>query len=92
MKNADDFLQMLMDFVLDDKDLRRNVKVRLDQILIHTNNFDHHLDLIRNILNNLRNANLKIDLDKSLFLMNHIKYLGWVISPLGMVVYQLNIV
>lgn len=82
MKNSEDFLQMLLDDVLINSD-KRFVKNYQGEILIHTTNFDHQIQLLSEILREIREANLRIDPDESVFAVNHVKFLGWIISSLG---------
>lgn len=82
MKNAEDFLQMLMDDVLVNAD-KKYVKNLQGEILIHTTNFDHHVKLLVEVLRELHEANLKVDAEESVFAVSHVKFLGWIISSLG---------
>lgn len=82
LKNAEDFLQMLLDDVLLNAD-KRFVKNYQAEILIHTTNFDHQLLLLGEVLREIDEANLKIDPEESLFVVDHVKFLGWIISSLG---------
>ena len=86
MKNAENYLQALMDNVLMHVD-KNYVKCYQGQILVHTTNFDHHFSLLKTILKELKFANLKIDIEESCFLTNHLKFQGYQISPLGVLIH-----
>lgn len=82
LKNADDFLAMLMDDVLLNID-KKYVKCHRGEILVHTTNFEHQLTLLSEVLHELEEANLKIDPEETIFAVEHVKFLGWIISSLG---------
>lgn len=82
MKNAQSYLQMLMENVLEGVD-KNYVKIYLDQILVHSSGFDAHLIALNKVLSRIKSANLKVDLDESKFLMKSIKYIGFEIKAEG---------
>ena len=82
LRNSEDFLQMLMDDVLINTD-KKYVKNWQDSILIHTTNFNHHTNLLAEVLRELNDANLKVDPEESVFAVSHVKFLGWIICSLG---------
>ena len=89
LKNSEDFLQMLMDDVLLNAD-KKYVKNFGGEILIATTNFDHQISLLAEVLRELKDANLKIDPEESVFAVPHCKFLGWIISSLGEYARQRN--
>lgn len=82
MKNARPYLQMLMNKVLEDVD-RNFVKVYLDQILVHSVDFNGHLAAVNRVLSRLKSANLKIDMEETKFVMRSVKFGGFEISAKG---------
>lgn len=82
MKNAKPYLQMLMNKVLEDVD-RNFVKVHLDQVLVHSMDFNSHLAAVNRVLSRMKSANLKIDLEETKFAMPSVKFGGFEISAKG---------
>lgn len=87
MKNARPYLQMLMNKVLEDVD-RNYVKVYLDQILVHSMDFNNHLAAVNRVLSRLKSANLKIDLEETKFAMSTVRFGGFEISERGVSIPQ----
>ena len=63
--------------------LGKSVHVYMDDILVCTNTIEEHLTILREVLNRLRLAGLKLKLEKCDFLKRKIVYLGHIISELG---------
>jgi transposase InsO family protein len=82
LKNAPATFQRLIDNVLGDL-TERFVKVYLDDILIYSRTREEHLLALREVLERLRAANLKINPDKSNWFQNSVKYLGHVLDEQG---------
>ncbi|ORD99226.1 POL3 [Hepatospora eriocheir] len=59
------------------------VKVYLDDILIHSENIDDHIQHYKIVLERLKNHNVKINFDKSKFIQYEVKYFGFIISNQG---------
>lgn len=74
----------LMDRVLGAGELEPNVFVYLDDIIVLSNTFEEHLNLLREIAIRLSNANLSINLEKSRFCVPEVSYLGYILSSNGL--------
>lgn len=83
LSNAPATMARLMTRVLG-HDLEPKVYVYLDDIIIVSNSFEEHLELIREVARRLRNAGLTINLQKSKFCQTKIRYLGYVLSEDGL--------
>lgn len=82
LKNAPATLQRVMDKVL--KELQRKMcMVYMDDIIIFSTSLQEHINNLKLILNKLKEAGLKIQLDKSEFLCKTVELLGHVITPKG---------
>ena len=79
LKNAPPTFQRLVDKVLADL-LGRGVYVYIDDILIYTETIEEHWRLLREVLERLQIAGLKISLEKSEWLRKEVQYLGYVIG------------
>lgn len=65
-------------------DLEPYVFTYLDDILICSDSFQEHLDLLKKVSERLRNANLTINIEKSKFCVKQLKYLGYIIDQNGL--------
>ena len=63
--------------------LGKKVHIYMDDLLIATDTVEEHLEILREVLNRLRVAGLKLKLAKCDFLKREIVYLGHVISEEG---------
>lgn len=81
--NAAQTLSKLMERVLG-YDLEPCVFTYLDDILICTETFEEHLDMLAKVSERLKKANLTINLEKSKFCVKQLKYLGYLIEPDGL--------
>ena len=61
----------------------RFVVVYLDDILVFSDNIDIHREHVRKVLTRLREHNLHIKPEKSLFHTDSIEFLGFMVSPAG---------
>lgn len=77
--NAAQRLCRLMDKVIPCR-LKSNVFVYLDDLLIIADNFEKHLEILEQVADCLRMANLTIGLGKSMFCFKQLKYLGFIIG------------
>ena len=64
-------------------DLEPHVFHYLDDIVICSRTFEEHMNLLGEVSNRLRNANLTISEEKSQFCRREIKYLGYVLNEQG---------
>lgn len=81
--NSAQIMSKLMDMVLG-CDLEPAVFCYLDDIVICTETFEEHLYMIEEVSKRLRLANLTINVEKSKFCVNRLKYLGYVLEPAGL--------
>ena len=79
LKNAPPTFQRLVDKILSDL-LGRGVYAYIDDILIYTETIEEHWRLLREVLERLQAAGLKISLDKSEWLRKEVQYLGYIIG------------
>ena len=83
LKNAPATFQTLMNTLFHDF-INRFMVVYLDDINIYSKTVEEHLLHLTMVLEKLKQAKLKINPDKSVFLKEEIKYLGFVISAEGL--------
>lgn len=82
LKNAPSTFQRVMDNIL--RGLQNEeCLVYLDDIVIFSTSLQEHLERLRRIFDRLRQANFKVQLDKSEFLRKEVSYLGHVITNEG---------
>lgn len=82
LKNAPSTFQRVMDNVL--HDLQGNIcLVYMDDIIIYSTSLQEHINHIKLVFERLRNANLKIQIDKSQFLQKEVAFLGHIVTPQG---------
>ncbi|GBP16026.1 Retrovirus-related Pol polyprotein from transposon 297 [Eumeta japonica] len=74
--NGPQAMSRLMDRTIPSR-LRENVFVYLDDLLVCSATFDEHIELLRQVAKCLKNAGLTINVAKSKFCQNEIKYLGY---------------
>ncbi|GBG66824.1 hypothetical protein CBR_g70702 [Chara braunii] len=63
--------------------LDRSVLIYLDDILVYSRTFDEHIVHLRVVLNRLRLAKYKANLDKCEFARQELEYLGHFVTPKG---------
>ena len=63
--------------------LYKGVLVYLDDILFYSKTRDEHITLLRNVLNLLRNNDLKAKLSKCSFLQDEVEFCGYTVSKDG---------
>lgn len=80
--NAAQNLSKLMDSVLG-YDLEPKVFVYLDDIVIATNDFEEHMEMLELVARRLKEANLTINLTKSKFCVPRLAYLGYILDEHG---------
>src|ERR1043165_7974814 len=82
LTNAPATFQRLMDKILRPY-INKFVVVYLDDITIYSKTFQEHLDHVQQVMNVLKEANLKLNLAKCYFFLNNIKFLGHIIGKDG---------
>lgn len=80
LKGAPATFQRLMDYVM--RELI-HIQCYIDDLLVHSKNWQEHLKHLRECLIRLRQYNLKINLSKCAFGRNEVPYLGHVLTPQG---------
>lgn len=83
LKNAPSSFQRLINSILRQY-MNKICVVYLDDILIFSSSLEEHVNHINKIFIALRNANLKIQVDKCNFFCKETEYLGHVLTPEGM--------
>lgn len=83
LTNAPATMARLMSKVLG-HDLEPFVYVYLDDIIITSESFEHHCELISTVASRLSTAGLTINVQKSKFCQRQIRYLGYVLSENGL--------
>jgi hypothetical protein len=74
--------QHLMQTVMGDLHLKKS-RVYIDDVVIFSSTFEEHLSRVREVLDRLRSANLKLKAKKCYFLQTKIQYLGHVVTEAG---------
>lgn len=82
LKNAPATFQRVMDNILRGIN-NEECLVYLDDIVIFSTSLQEHIERLRKVFMRLRNANFKVQLDKSEFLRKEVNYLGHVITSNG---------
>ena len=82
--NSPATLARLMDTVLGHGALEPYVFVYLDDIVVVTETFEHHIQLLTEIARRLREANLSINVEKSQFGVSEIPFLGYLLNSEGL--------
>jgi hypothetical protein len=65
--------------------------VYFDNILIYSKSLDEHMDHLRAVFNALRDARLFANLEKCIFRMDRVSFLGHVVTPQGIEVDETKI-
>lgn len=82
LKNAPATFQRVMDNILRGIQHEKCL-VYMDDIIVYSTSLQEHLNSLKCVFQRLRNANLKIQPDKSEFLRKEVAYLGHIITPDG---------
>lgn len=83
LKNAPAIFQRTMDDVLHDH-IGKICYVYIDDIIIFGKTKEEHFNNLKTILETLRNANFKIQPDKSEFFKTEVEFLGFIVSNTGL--------
>lgn len=81
-KNSPICFQKAMDDVLR-KHIGKQCYVYMDDIIVFGKTLEEHTQNLREILTTLLDANLKVQLDKSHFLMKEVEFLGYIVTREG---------
>src|SRR5690349_5342791 len=77
LKNAPPTFQRLVDKVLAGL-IDRGVYTYIDDILIYSRTKEEHVDLVRQLLERLRAAGLRVSLERSSWCSAEVSYLGYI--------------
>lgn len=80
--NAPATFQRLMQTIMSDL-VFQMVLVYLDDLLVYSSTFERHLVRLETVLQRLREARLKVKVEKCHFLQSEVKFLGHVVSAQG---------
>ena len=80
--NAPATFQRTMDYVLGDAK-GKFVMVYLDDVIIYSKTFEEHLKHIEEVLNRIRDANLRLKAEKCFFAATELQFLGHVVGKDG---------
>lgn len=83
LHNAPATWQRFIDRVVGD-DLEPHVFVYLDDIIVVTQDFDHHLEVLKKIFERLRAAEVTLNREKCCFCRQELRYLGYVVDSRGL--------
>jgi hypothetical protein len=61
----------------------KNVIVYIDDLLVHSNPHDKHLEVLEQVLMRLQKNHLKINLEKGIFGNKEVSYLGFTLTLEG---------
>jgi hypothetical protein len=61
----------------------QNILIYTNDVLIHTDSHEKHLEALEQVLTRLQQHHLKINLDKCLFGDKQVLYLGFTLTPEG---------
>lgn len=83
MKNSDKVFHKILEKVLGYGD---RIKWHLNEILISNDDLDSHMEVLKQLLKKLRDANFKIDVNESCFCVDKVSFGGYQISEQGFTV------
>lgn len=83
LTNAPATFSRLMNLVLNELTYKHFL-VYLDDLIVFSKNLDEHLDHLREVLDRLIAAGLKLKSEKGQFASNKLSYLGYVVSENGL--------
>lgn len=82
--NAPATQQRLVDTLFSGPEFENSVFVYIDDIIIASPSFETHISTLLKVYKKLKLANLTINLEKSLFFRNELKYLGYIVNSHGL--------
>ena len=82
LSNSPRQLQRLMDNLFG-PEFAPNIFCYLDDLLILSPTFEHHLELLKKVFDKLKEANLSVNLEKCKFCRSSIPFLGFVVDSKG---------
>lgn len=82
LKNAPATFQRMMNNVLREH-INKHCVVYMDDILVYSTSLEEHISRLNKIFFTLKQANLKVSLNKSDFLKKEAEFLGHVVTPQG---------
>lgn len=82
LKNAPATFQRVMDNILRGIQ-NEKCAVYLDDVIVYSTSLEEHIQKLRSVFERFREANFKVQLDKSEFLRKEVAYLGHVVTPEG---------
>ena len=83
LKNAPSTFQRLVDNILRENVSKKECMVYMDDIIVFSNGLEEHIKNLRSVLLKLKQARLKIQLDKCEFLRKEVEFLGHTINEDG---------
>lgn len=83
LHNAPSTWQRFIDSVIG-ADLEPHVFVYLDDIIVCTDKFERHLEILREILHRLREANVTLNQTKCCICRKELRYLGYIVDHRGL--------
>lgn len=83
LHNAPATWQRFIDSVIGG-DLEPHVFVYLDDVIVITSSFKHHLEVLREIFKRLRSANVTLNLEKCRICRSELRYLGYIVDQRGL--------
>lgn len=84
LTNAPATQQRLVDILFYGPEFENKVFVYVDDVIIVSESFEHHMSLLSRVLEKLKLANLTINLSKSQFFRSQLKYLGYIVDANGL--------
>jgi len=82
LKNSEEYIQEMFENILYAID-QHSIKIRLGEILVHSLNYFEHISILEKIFISFLDANIKVDAERSVFLMEEINYLGFNLNENG---------
>ena len=84
LTNAPATQQRLVDFLFYGPEFEHAVFVFLDDIIVISPTFEHHIAMLLRVHDKLKKANLTINFAKSQFFRTELKYLGYIVNSQGL--------